>query len=60
MDFQKKETKFYKVTLPKNFNIKYAGFDKSHPMNQFTDILQSNNKRVIEQFIKKYNLDYRI
>ncbi len=29
-------------------------------MNQFTDILQSNNKRVIEQFIENYNLDYRI
>lgn len=60
VDFQKRETKFNEVTLPKNFNIKYSGFDKSHPMNQFTDILQSNDKNIIKQFIEKYNLDYRI
>ena len=59
VDFQKKETKFHEVTLPKNFNIKYSGFDKSHPMNQFTDILQSDDKNKIEQFIKNHNLEYR-
>lgn len=56
---KKKETKFHEVTLPKNFNIKYSGFDKSHPMNQFTDILQSDDKNKIEQFIKNHNLKYR-
>ena len=60
VDFQKNETKFNEVTLPQNFTIKYSGFDKNHPMNQFTDILQSNDKNKIEQFIENYNLDYRI
>lgn len=60
VDFQKNKIKFNEVTLPQNFTIKYSGFDKNHPMNQFTDILQSNDKNKIEQFIENYNLDYRI
>lgn len=59
IDPQKKTVKFNEVTLPQNFTIKYSGFDKNHPMNQFTDILQSGDKNKIEQFIKEYNLDYQ-
>lgn len=59
IDPQKKTVKFNEVTLPQNFTIKYSGFDKNHPMNQFTDILQSDDKNKIEQFIKEYNLDYQ-
>lgn len=59
-DLQKEAFKFNEVTLPQNLTIKYSGFDKNHPMNQFTDILQSNDKNKIEQFIEKHNLDHRI
>ncbi|MGT2736683.1 hypothetical protein ACVRXS_05880 [Streptococcus orisratti] len=58
IDRDSKKLYFHEVTLSENYTSKYSGFDREHPMNQFTSILQTGDPRKIVKFIRDNKLNH--